>query len=132
MGSQVTNMNSLFSYDGDEDIEKQFASFDQHLGRWNVARVTDMGSMFQRAASFNKDLDKWNVAKVTNMGGMFELAKSFNQDLNKWNVSSASSMYGIFYGATSFDQELCWDVSHVNNKHIMFEGTKCEKDGCKC
>merc|ERR1711982_302058 len=96
------------------------------------AKVTSMGFMFNEATSFDKDLDKWNVARVTLMAGMFEKAKSFNQDLNKWNVSSAISMYGIFYGATSFDQELCWDVSHVDDKAIMFKGTKCEKDGCKC
>merc|ERR1711982_108911 len=116
--TRVTDMNSLFYYDGDDKvIEQQFASFNQDLGSWNVERVTSMAGMFEGAESFNQNLGSWNVTKVTDMGMMFQRAYSFNQNLGSWNVAKVTDMGMMFYGATSFNQTLCWDLSHITDNN---------------
>ena len=47
-------------------------SFNQPLGRWNVAQVRDMRDMFHGAKSFNQPIEGWNVARVKNMQNMFK------------------------------------------------------------
>ena len=58
--------------------------------------------MFSSASFFNQPLGKWSVAKVTNMDHMFFAATAFNQPLNKWNAPHIKSSDRMFYGAYSF------------------------------
>jgi surface protein len=69
-------------------------SFNSNLAGWNVARVSDMNSMFARAAAFNSDLSGWNVARVSTMAYMFDNAGSFDSNLAGWNVLSVTSLSG--------------------------------------
>jgi surface protein len=50
--------------------------------------------MFNAAATFNADIGRWNVASVASMASMFTSAKSFNQNLAGWNVRSVTAMGG--------------------------------------
>jgi surface protein len=53
--------------------------------------------MFFKASNFNQNISSWNVAKVTNMNSMFDKASHFNQNLSKWYVpiSNIQSPYGL-------------------------------------
>jgi surface protein len=76
------------------------SAFNQDIGSWNVANVTDMSSMFSGASTFNQDIGSWNVANVTDMGYMFYGASAFNQDIGSWNVSNVTDMSEMFDGVT--------------------------------
>jgi surface protein len=56
-----------------------------------------MSEMFHNAAAFNQDIGNWNTANVTNMLLMFWGAKTFNQDLSRWEI--AACVEGIFHGS---------------------------------
>ena len=47
------------------------SAFNQDIGSWNTAKVTDYESMFFEASAFNQDIGSWNTAKVTDMYSMF-------------------------------------------------------------
>jgi len=68
------------------------SAFNQDIGRWDVAAVTDMELMFDEAPVFNQDIGRWDVSSVKDMEGMFYYAKSFNQDISGWNVSAVTDM----------------------------------------
>jgi surface protein len=68
-------------------------------GNWNLGT----GHMF------NQDIGRWNTAKVTNMHDMFNQGK-FNQDVGMWNVPKVTYMPGMFY-MSSFNQPLCWNLA---------------------
>eukprot|EP00971_Amphidinium_carterae_P260011 5158959-Amphidinium_carterae.1 len=55
--------------------------FNQEVGLWSTARVTDMSWMFQRARAFNQAIGSWNTGKVIDMQGMFAGAAEFNQKI---------------------------------------------------
>ena len=69
--SSISDMRALFNLIGLE-------TFNQPIGRWNVAAVTDMSHMFRGARFFNQPIDQWNAAAVTDMTSMFGGAHAFN------------------------------------------------------
>ena len=73
------------------------SAFNQDIGGWNTAQVTDMQSMFRSASAFNQDIGSWNTEKVTHMGAMFLSASAFNQDIGSWNTAQVTSMICMFY-----------------------------------
>ena len=75
-------------------------SFNQDIGGWNTAQVTDMGAMFLGATSFDQDIGGWNTAQVTNMGAMFLGAISFDQNIGNWNTVKVTGMWNMFGGAS--------------------------------
>ena len=66
--------------------------FNQNIGAWPVANVTDMNAMFSSATAFNNGANSaigtWNVAKVASMTDMFNGAAAFTQDLAAWDVAT--------------------------------------------
>ena len=50
-----------------------------------------MRAMFQYAPAFNQDIGNWNTAHVTDMGYMFYSASAFNQDISSWTGSAATT-----------------------------------------
>ena len=97
--------------------------FNQDIGDWNTAQVTDMFDMFNSATSFNQDIGGWNTAQVTDMEGVFTEATSFNQDIGGWNTAQVTKMPWMFARATSFDQNMGgWNVEAVANMQNMFKG----------
>merc|ERR1712166_1648242 len=89
MGSQVTNMEDMFTH---------AKAFNKPLP-FNTSQVTNMEGMFYDATAFNQPLT-FNTSQVTNMEGMFYDATAFNQPLTL-NTSQVTNMDGIFDGTTS-------------------------------
>lgn len=95
--------------------------FNSPIADWDVSNVTNMQNMFAGASVFNQDISAWNVAKVTNMQGMFSYAGSFNQDISEWNVSKVNTMKEMFKFSVNFNQAIGnWDVSNVTDMSYMF------------
>jgi surface protein len=70
-------------------------AFNENIGSWNVARVTDMNNMFYTyptSGTFNQDIGSWNVAAVSNMRFLFCSASAFNQNIASWNTASVTNM----------------------------------------
>ena len=102
-------------------------SFNQPIGNWSVAKVTDMVCIFCSTRWFNQPLGDWNVAKVTRMGCMFSYALAFNQPLGDWSarLGSVTDMTAMFYRALAFDQDLGWCLDADVLANDMFTDTPC-------
>jgi surface protein len=79
------------------------SAFNQNIGSWNTAAVTNMNGMFAGGIGFNGDIGSWNTAAVTDMGGMFSGASAFNQNLTGWCVQNNFDSEATYfkYGANS-------------------------------
>ena len=119
-GWQTQNIKDM-SYMFARELSGNDLPFNQPIGNWNTANVTNMASMFSGATAFNQPIGNWNTANVTNMSLMFYRATAFNQDLSGWNVSKVTDMSYMFYGATSFNQPIGnWNTQSVTNMGYMF------------
>ena len=102
--------------------------FNQDIGSWNTANVTNMSNMFLDATSFNQDIGSWNTAAVTNMTHMFSHAKAFKnngQPLttsgDSWNTAAVTNMSNMFDNARSFNRDIgSWNTAAVTNMSNMF------------
>ena len=79
------------------------SAFNQDIGSWNTAKVTDMNGMFREASAFNQDIGSWNTAQVTDMRYMFQYASAFNHDISSWTGSAATTAQtNMFLYASAF------------------------------
>jgi surface protein len=81
-------------------------AFNQPIGSWNTAAVTDFAQMFSQAAAFAADIGAWNTASATTMKQMFGEATAFNADISSWNTASVSNMRNVFFKAGLFFQQV--------------------------
>lgn len=101
---------------------------DVNLSQWNVAKVTNVGSMFQNTPSFvGNGISNWNTIKFNFLDNMFDNATLFDADLRTWNVGNVSSMQQMFARTKKFrgiglDQ---WNMS----RNVIVEKMFCDADG---
>jgi len=96
-------------------------AFNQPIGNWNTASVTNMGIMFNGATAFNQPIGNWNTASVTTMRVMFADATAFNQPIANWNTANVTDMGFMFSGAHAFNQPIAnWLTANVTNMNAMF------------
>jgi surface protein len=112
-------------------------SFNQYIGSWSMARVSNITSMFTNAIAFNNGdaagvpgggsgigMDRWDLGQVTSYANLFDGASSFNQYIRNWNTQYVTSFARMFRNATSFDQPLGnWDISNLLDATDMFTGS---------
>ena len=60
------------------------------------------GNVLDGTTNFNQDIGSWNTAAVTNMSYMFFSATAFNRDIGNWNTAAVTDMNHMFRSATSF------------------------------
>jgi surface protein len=62
-----------------------------------------MRQMFRDNAAFNQDIGGWNTAQVTDMQEMFYSASTFNHDISSWTGTAATTAQtDMFSGASAF------------------------------
>lgn len=119
--SNVTSMKGMFSGSAGEG-EWVTMSFNQPIGNWNTASLTDPSFMFAGNSAFNQDLRLWDMDKVTTLEGMFADATAFNGAVNDWDISSVTTLANTFVQARRFNQPLdSWDTSSVTNMGSLFQ-----------
>ena len=74
------------------------------LAKWNVGKVTDMGSMFSGCTGLSdlSALEDWDVSSVTNMSSLFYGCKGLSDlsALAKWDVGKVTDMSALFSNCT--------------------------------
>ena len=99
-------------------------AFNQPIGSWNTAKVTGMSFMFNNASAFNQPIGTWNTGNVTDMSFMFQHSQ-FNQPINGWNIEKVTTMRGMFSNDSLFNQPIgIWNTVNVTDMSSMFAGTK--------
>jgi len=81
-----------------------------------------MKYMFHGCSCFNQFLGNWDVANVTDMEHMSADCSNFKQSLANWNVTRGCIMYGMFRNCRSLDQNEveAWQLSLVKDDHDLF------------
>ena len=54
-------------------------------------------AMFNLAAAFNQNIGGWNTAKVSEMYSLFSSKTALNADISKWNAVSVSPNTDMYY-----------------------------------
>ena len=90
----VTTMNYLFQ---NATVFNNGGSPD--INNWDTSKVTTMHFMFVYSSAFNQPIGNWNVANVTDMSYMLYSAP-FNQDIGNWNVSNVTNFTQFMQEAT--------------------------------
>jgi signal peptidase I len=97
-------------------------TFNQPIGAWNTSQVTDMSGMFENDSKFNHPIGRWNTARVTDMSDMFGGASAFDRPIGGWNTARVTDMSDMFGGASAFDQPIGgWNTARVKSMSYMFD-----------
>jgi len=88
--------------------------------------VKKMRGMFAWAEAFNQPIGNWNTANVTNTELMFWEAQAFNQNLGSWDVTSLTVANDMFKDITlstnNYDALLIgWGAQNLKSK-VFFSG----------
>ncbi|GEO57573.1 BspA family leucine-rich repeat surface protein [Companilactobacillus bobalius] len=116
--SNVTSMRSTFQ-------NVNFIKNDpDDIKDWDVSRVTDMSSLFNKSKFNELDLSKWDIGKVTDMSSMFNGDSNVSQvkGIREWDTSNVENMSSMFAGVTDSDLSMVndWNVSNVTSMYSMF------------
>ena len=121
----MTNLSYVFWRGGAAQNVMQY--FNQPIGSWDTANVTNMYHMFSGAhyggMQFNQPIGSWNTANVLTFDGMFYNATYFNQPIGSWNTANVLTYNGMFF-ATGFNQPIgSWNTTNATNMREMFRNT---------
>ncbi len=98
-------------------------AFNQDINHWDTSNIQNMNAMFSRATAFNQDISGWDTSMVTNMSSMFRNAQAFNQSIGTWNTEKVTNMSNMFRDATAFNQPIgTWNTAKVDDMSNMFNG----------
>ena len=115
--SQVTNMNSMFTY------MRNLTTL--NLSSFDTSKVTNMSAMFRGMFNLTTiDLSNFDTSKVTDMSYMFySLSNLTNLNLSNFDtsqVTNMSSMFTYMYKITTLDLS-SFNTSKVTDMNHMFE-----------
>ena len=71
------------------------SAFNQDIGSWNTAAVTNMSSMFRSASAFNQNIGSWNTAAVTSINHMFKQYGPYSSPSSCYQAIRGSGISGI-------------------------------------
>ena len=93
-------------------------AFNQNIGNWNTAKVTDMNDMFAYATAFNRDIRRWNTRAVTDMRYMFLGASKMIAKYSRAKGFAATPANAFFNGGGRFPQKKQTDIIKELNETI--------------